>query len=141
MYTDFSLHFTLKKGLTVKDAIKRFNDWKQNNPDVLFNSDEEPVLHHCFLTEREVKEKKLPTELVDGLKTLAPATICWNGVSQTNDLEKDRELMMRNLGKACGVAIFIGEVAEVSDAEEAERTGTDRELELAYQYGVTVIKI
>lgn len=117
MKTDVSIHFTIKN-----QSIESINDKLDNyfsrtkTEDFAFNFSEptEPrsILHHCFLPEKKVIEKGLSTEIYDSiLHSISEDKVCWFGTSDYG-LEWDRRLMLENLKKINGIAVFVGEIIE-----------------------------
>lgn len=116
MKTDVSIHFTTK-GQTVEEINTKFNEYIRNNQKTLpfdFSERTEPrsILHHCFLPEKVVIEKGFSTDIYDDiLHPTSENKVCWFGTSDYG-LEWDRLLMLENLAKLKGVAVFIGEIKE-----------------------------
>ena len=138
MKTDVSIHFTLK-GQTIEQIDKKFSNWLdsdnyQGQFDFSENDEEEPrnVLHHCFLPKEKVFARKVGTEVWDFLDTISEHIICWNGVWNDGDsIYWDRRLMLENLKKLDGVAIFLGEIKE----------GVEEEYKIAQELGIECILI
>lgn len=135
MKTDVSIHFTTK-GQTVEEINTKLNDYIFKNNETMpfdFSEPSEPrsVLHHCFLPEKVVKEKGFSTEIYDDvLHPTSEQKVCWFGTSDYG-LVWDRRLMLENLKKLNGVAIFIGEIKE----------GVREEYDLALELGVDILLI
>ena len=135
MKTDVSIHFTTK-GQTVEEINKKFNDYIDNNQGNLpfdFSEKTEPrsVLHHCFLPEKMVKEKGFSNDIYeDILHPTSENKVCWFGTSDYG-LEWDRLLMLENLAKLKGVAVFIGEIKE----------GVAEEYKIVQDLGIEVLLI
>lgn len=135
MKTDVSIHFTTK-GQTVQEINKKFNDYINNNQKTLpfdFSERTEPrsILHHCFLPEKVVKEKGFSTEIYDEiLHPTSEQKVCWFGTSDYG-LVWDRRLMLENLAKLKGVAVFIGEIKE----------GVKEEYELCQELNIDCVLI
>lgn len=135
MKTDVSIHFTIK-GQTVEDINAKLDVYINNNQGKLpfdFSERTEPrsVLHHCFLPEKVVKEKGFSTDIyTDILDPFSEQKVCWYGTSDYG-LEWDRRLMLENLKKLNGLAIFIGEIKE----------GVADELQLCNELGVETLII
>ncbi len=116
MKTDVSIHFTTK-GQTVEEINKKLDQYfRENQHKLLFDFSESTtprsILHHCFLPEKLVIEKGFTTEIYDDiLHSISENKVCWYGTSDYG-LVWDRLLMLENLKKLNGVAIFIGEVKE-----------------------------
>ena len=135
---DLSIHFTLK-GQTVEQVDEKFSKWLdsdnyQGQFDFSENDEEEPrnVLHHCFLPKEKVFARKIGTEVWDFLDTISEHIICWNGVWNDGDsIYWDRRLMLENLKKLDGVAIFLGEIKE----------GVEEEYKIAQELGIECILI
>jgi len=122
---DVSIHFSIKNQ-SIELITKKFNDWCDESNSLPFDFSErsyeisnfqmrhtEPrsVLHHCFLPKRVVLEKGLPEDILDFLDMISENIICWQGTSMDGDsLCWDRRLMLENLKKVNGIAIFIGEI-------------------------------
>lgn len=131
---DVSLHFT-PKGQNVQEIFNKIDNWLESHPEVIDFSERaegEPrtVLHHCFMRRADVEAKGFDTTICDELETFYEDTVCWNGVSQST-IGMDRLLMLQNLKRLNGVAIFAGNIIE----------GVKDELELAKQIGVETIII
>ena len=89
------------------------------------------VLHHCFLPEKIVLEKGFPNDIYDEiLHPMFEDKVCWFGVSDYG-LEWDRKLMLENLKKLNGVAIFVGEIKE----------GVKEEYDICQELGVECLVI
>ena len=135
MKTDVSIHFTTK-GQTVEEINTKFNNYIENNQGNLpfdFSERTEPrsVLHHCFLPEKVVKEKGFDTAIYDDiLHPTSEHKVCWFGTSDYG-LVWDRRLMLENLAKLKGVAVFIGEIKE----------GVADELKLVQELGIETLLI
>lgn len=116
MKTDVSIHFTTK-GQTVEELNNKLDKWIDENMGSLpfdFSEPTEPrsVLHHCFLPEQVVQAKGFSNEIYDMiLNPTSEQKICWNGVSDYG-LTWDRRLMLENLKKLNGIAVFIGEIKD-----------------------------
>lgn len=135
MYTDVSIHFTVK-GQTVSEINQKLDDWFNHiEGDLPFDFSEttEPVsaLHHCFLPEKTVKEKGLSNEIYeDILHPFSERKVCWFGVSDYGSAH-DRLYMLQNLQKLNGIALFIGEIKE----------GVKEEYDLCIELGIQTILI
>src|SRR6476620_1220640 len=135
MKTDVSIHFTTK-GQTVEEINKKLDDYFRSNQDALlfdFSEKTEPrsILHHCFLPEKMVKEKGFSTQIYyDILHSISENKVCWFGTSDYG-LEWDRRLMLENLAKLKGVAVFVGEIKE----------GVADELKLVQELGIETLLI
>lgn len=135
MKTDVSIHFTTK-GQTVEEINAKFNDYINNNQGSLpfdFSERTEPrsVLHHCFLPEKVVKEKGFSNDIYeDILHPTSEQKVCWFGTSDYG-LVWDRRLMLENLKKLNGVALFIGEIKE----------GVKEEYDLCQELGIDCVVI
>lgn len=135
MKTDVSIHFTTK-GQTVAEINKKFDDYITKNQESLpfdFSESTVPrsVLHHCFLPEKVVIEKGFPTDIYDDiLHPKCENKVCWYGTSDYG-LAWDRQLMLENLAKLKGIAVFIGEIKE----------GVAEELEIVKELGVDYVLI
>lgn len=138
MKTDVSIHFTIK-GQTTKELEAKLDAFCSgenfNNPKFDFSErqfdDKRNVLHHCFLPEKVVKEKGFSTEVYDDiLHPFSEDKVCWYGTSDYG-LVWDRRLMLENLKKLDGVAIFLGEIKE----------GVEEEYKIAQELGVECILI
>lgn len=116
MKTDVSIHFTTK-GQSVQELNKKFDEYITSNQNSLpfdFSESTNPrsVLHHCFLPEKVVKEKGFSNEIYeDILHPTSEHKVCWYGTSDYG-LVWDRRLMLENLKKLNGIAIFIGEIKD-----------------------------
>lgn len=116
MKTDVSIHFTTK-GQTIEDLNRKFNDYISQNQDTLpfdFSEKSNPrtVLHHCFLPETIVQERGWSNDIYDTiLHPTSEHKVCWYGVSGYG-LAWDRTLMLENLSKLNGVAVFIGDIVD-----------------------------
>lgn len=135
MKKDVSIHFTIK-GQTVAELDKKIQDFIDANRDNLpfdFSESTEPrsILHHCFLPESTVKEKGFSNEVYEViLHSLCEIKICWFGTSQLG-MEWDRRLMLENLKKLGGVAVFVGDIKE----------GVKDEYDIAKELGIDIIEI
>lgn len=135
MKTDVSIHFTTK-GQTVEELNNKFDKWIDENKSNLpfdFSEPSEPrsVLHHCFLPEKVVEEKGFSTEIYDTiLNPTSEHKICWYGVSDYG-LVWDRQLMLENLKKCNGIAVFIGEIKD----------GVKVEFDLVQELGIDYVLI
>lgn len=131
---DVSLHFT-PKGQDVKEIFNKIDKWLENNSDTVDFSERKEgetrtVLHHCFMKRADVEAKGFDTTICDELECFSEDTICWNGVSQST-IGMDRLLMLQNLKRLNGIAIFVGNIVD----------GVREELELAKQIDVKTIII
>lgn len=131
---DFSIHFTIK-GQSVEEIFNKIKTFQKENPDALDlnyrpGDGVVPVLHHCFMRKADVQSRGFDTTLCDKLAELSQYSICWNGVSQ-NNLEEDRALMLRNLKKVGGTAVFVGNIIE----------GVQDEYNLALFTGCKILRI
>jgi len=131
---DFSVHFTIKDQ-SLDDINKKLDDWLVNNKSIMDLSERdinEPriVLHHCFLPREIVVEKGFDTKLIDSLDELSEDQVRWFNCGE-GGLGMSRLLMLQNLKRLSGVALFIGELKE----------GVKEEYELAVQIGVECILI
>jgi hypothetical protein len=138
MKTDVSIHFTLK-GQTTKEIAKKLDAFcdgeNLNNPKFDFSERLEGaprnVLHHCFLPEKVVKEKGFPTDVYDDiLDPFSEDKVCWYGTSDYG-LVWDRRLMLENLKKVDGLAIFVGDIKE----------GVEEEYNIAKELGIECLFI
>lgn len=122
--TDFSVHFTTK-GQSI-DAIRNdLLNWFEKQMVYDFSVH---TAHHCFLPLKTVKEKGWSTDIYDKvLSAITDELVCWNGT--TDNLEQSRFLMLQNLKRVGGVAVFVGEIKD----------GVKEELELAEELGVEII--
>jgi len=130
---DASIHFTIK-GQTMEEIDKKIDIWLENQSLIDFSekAEGEPssVLHHCFLPRETVVAKGFGTEVVDVLDEISGENqIRWFGASDT--LGMSRLLMLQNIKRLNGIALFVGEVKE----------GVKEEYELATQIGVECILI
>lgn len=131
---DFSLHFTLK-GQNMHAINKKLDAWLESNKKILDLSEKaenepETVLHHCFLSRERVLQKKFSLEVVDSLDELAGAQqVMW--YDATEDLNMSRVLMLQNLKRLNGVALFVGAITD----------GVKEEYDLAMQEGIECILI
>lgn len=138
MTTDVSIHFTLK-GQTTTELNQKLDAFCSNenvhNPKFDFSERAigapRNILHHCFLPKKIVEEKGFSTEVYDDiLDPFSEDTVCWYGTSECG-LEWDRILMLENLKKLDGIAIFLGEIKD----------GVAEEYEIAKQLGIECILI
>lgn len=132
-YKDFTLHFTIKDQ-SLEDLKKKFYEFDARTLEadevlVTESDEEELVLHHCFLPPAIVSEKGLPTEVLDFLDTVCNEQVRW--YQATDSLDFSRVMMLRNLKRLGGVAIFLGEIKE----------GVVQEYELAKHIGIPCILI
>jgi hypothetical protein len=130
---DLSIHFTIK-GQTMTEIDSKIDNWLEANKDILDCSEKEEgepttVLHHCFLPREIVEAKGFSTDVVDSLDEIASNQVRWYSVHE--DLGMSRLLMLQNLKRLNGVALFVGEVKE----------GVKDEYLLASQLGVKCIII
>lgn len=110
---DVSFHFTTK-GQNAEEIFKKIDKWLLEHPDVVDfseRSEGEPntVLHHCFARREDCAAKGFDTTVCDELDTYSEDQICWNGVSQYS-VDEDRMLMLQNLKRLNGIAIFVGKI-------------------------------
>ena len=135
MKTDVSIHFTIK-GQTVEDVNLKLDAYIEDNKDTLpfdFSERTTPrsILHHCFLPKKQVIEHGFPTDIYTKiLHPMSEHKICWFGTSDRG-LEWDRMLMLENLAKLNGLAIFVGEI----------KGGVAEELQLCLELGVEALII
>jgi hypothetical protein len=144
---DISLHFTIKNQ-TVESVDKKFNEWLESDKyqgqfdfsersykmDGVQMEYDEPrsVLHHCFLPKKTLIEKNIPLTVWDFLETVSEHIVCWYGTTLDGDaLVWDRRLMLENIKKTNGVAIFIGNMIE----------GVKEEYDIAVELGIDCIVI
>lgn len=136
---DWSVHFT-PKGQSVPQILGTLNDWL-NSPEAKellgigseceTDEDYPVVLHHCFMRKSDVELRGFSTEICDGLQEVSCGNqVCWNGVSEQN-IETDRHLMLQNLQRVGGVAIFIGDIID----------GVEEEYELCGKIGVSIVTL
>lgn len=131
---DVSFHFT-PKGQNVKEIFKKIDKWLLEHPDVVDFSErgeEEPstVLHHCFVKRADCAAKGFDTTVHDELDTYSEDQICWYGVSQYS-ADADRMLMLQNLKRLNGIAIFVGKI----------EGGVENELGFAQNIGLETVII
>lgn len=137
MKTDASIHFTTKgqdvKALFAKlkyyldEHAEHFTFVQTTESNVISNN----VVHHCFLPEKVVKEKGWSNDIYDCvLNAVANNKVCWFGVSDYG-LDWDRRLMLENLKKVDGLAIFIGNISD----------GVKDEYDLAIDLGLDILLI
>lgn len=111
-FKDFSLHFSTKDQdfEVLKQKYYDFDaDTLESNEVLNTSSDaEELVLHHCFLPEKLCVEKSIPLDAVEFLETVCESQVNWYHV--TDKVEMSRYVMLRNLKRLGGVAIFLGEI-------------------------------
>lgn len=112
-YQDITIHFSIKDQdifkiiYDLKDCIES-DDGPENGGDLIKNN---AIIHHCHMRKQDVISKGFSTELYDQLDSIKLKKVCWNG--STNDgLNVDRILMLDNLKKVNGIAIFIGEIKD-----------------------------
>ena len=134
MKKDVSIHFTIK-GQTIEEINNKLDNYLTFRQTVDFDFSEESsprsVLHHCFLPEKEVIAKGFSNEIYEEiLHPLSNDKICWFGVSDYG-INHDRILMLENLAKLNGLAIFIGNINE----------GVATEYGLAKELGIECILI
>lgn len=130
---DASIHFTIK-GQTMKEINKKIDNWlaTQSLIDFSEKAEGEPsaVLHHCFLPREMVVARGFSTEVVDTLDEISgESQVRWFGAS--DDLGMSRLLMLQNIKRLKGIAIFVGEVKE----------GVKEEYELSSQMEVECVLI
>lgn len=126
---DFSLHFTLKDQSfpAIRDE---FYSWAKDH-DFLISQENDPrlVLHHCFLPRAIIQLKKFSEDVVDFLDGITEDVVCWYGAAE--NLQDSRTLMLQNLKRVNGIAIFVGEIKE----------GVKEEYDLAVNLGVDILHI
>lgn len=123
MKTDVSIHFSIK-GQTPEDLAKKLDAYcsgeNLKNPKFDFSerADGAPrnVLHHCFFLD-EVTKQGMPIEVYHILDTFSEDSVCWYGTSGLG-ITWDRRLMLENLKKIGGIAIFLGDINAISVIEE-----------------------
>lgn len=105
---DFSIHFPSNTSREITNSTLIFNDWMDKNKEKhfdLLNIEKDPVImHHCFFPKN--------VEIVNALNSLWAIRVKWcnNGVILGNNEPKvSRNLMLLNLKKVNGLAIFVGE--------------------------------
>ena len=139
MKHDISIHFQTKTQTVDEINLKMSNFFKSNACPFDFSELTSPrsVLHHCFLTEEELNSLNLPEEKAktiqntfDFLGSVSEHQVRWKG-SSLYGLVWDRTLMLENLKKLNGTAVFIGEINE----------GVADELKRANEIGVDIILI
>ena len=138
MKTDVSIHFTLK-GQTTKELSDKLDKYcsgeNLKNPKFDFserlNGAGRNVLHHCFLPKLVLEKKGFSNEVYDDiLDPFSENKVCWYSTSDYG-LVWDRRLMLENLKKLNGVAIFLGEIKE----------GVEEDFSIANELGIECIII
>jgi len=133
---DVSIHFTIKNQ-TVKEVEKKLEDWYKTEEKIILlngNVDNQPrpVLHHCFLPKKILIEKNIPLTVWDFLENVSDHIICWYGATMDgNSLAWDRRLMLENIKKTNGIAIFVGNIVE----------GVKEDYDMAMELGIDCIVI
>lgn len=127
-YQDVSIHFTLK-GQSLDDVKTKLTEWfkSESGKKRVDLSDKDTVLHHCFLSRKEVLELGFSTDVVDYLESLCGNMVNWKYVSDS--LHKSRELMLENLKRLDGLAIFVGDIVD----------GVFEEYDIVFSKGVNVM--
>lgn len=132
MKTDVSIHFTIKD--QPLDVIEdKINKWFRDGKHVVdFSERTEPrsILHHCFLPREIVIEKGFSEDLVDMLDMISEFQVRWFN-THAYGLVWSRQLMLENLAKLGGTAIFVGEIKE----------GVKEEYDIAEKLGLDIIHI
>lgn len=126
--SDFSIHFTIKD-----QPLKRINELYEK---MVATFDRAPnvlnplvIMHHCFLPEWIVAEKQLPTDLIEFLDSITRHQVRWFQTSK--HLHEARALMMMNLQRLGGTAIFLGEI----------RDGVESEYSIAKSLGIEIFSV
>ena len=126
--TDISLHFTIK-GQTIEQIKEKIdNHIASSDNSVLLklkNLDNANMLHHCFLPEKKVIELGFSNDVYEKvINHYSWLNACWHGVSGMG-LETDRGIMLNNLKKLNGLAVFVGEIKEgvLEEFEKAKDLG------------------
>lgn len=140
MKTDISIHFIIK-GQSIEELDQKLTKFFVQNRDKLpfdFSERTYPrsVLHHCFIPQHILEEKGISTEVYELLDGLAETQVYWYGSSNYYNSEGpalswDRMLMLENLKKLNGLAVFLGELKE----------GVLLEFNLATEIGVDILHI
>lgn len=135
MKTDISVHFTIKDQSIESINEKLDNYFKENQNSFKFDFSEptnpRSILHHCFLPEKIVKEKGFDESIYqDILHPFSEHKVCWYGTSDYG-LIWDRRLMLENIKKLNGLAVFIGKIDE----------GVKVEYDLAVELDVEILLI
>lgn len=130
---DLSIHFTLKDQ-SIIDIEEKTDKWLEGQTFIDFSEQEIPqplpILHHCFLPREVVVQKGFATDVVDMLDQIAGENqVRWFGVSE--NLPMSRLLMLTNLKRVNGMALFVGEIKE----------GVKEEWDLAQSMGIDCICI
>lgn len=109
---DFSVHFTLK-AQSLDEIKSKLGKWlAASNKRITPHT----VLHHCFLPREVVIAKGFDTSVVDYLDELAPNQVCWYNASPKG-LGVSRFLMLQNLQRVGGTALFVGKVQDGASEE------------------------
>lgn len=134
---DFSLHFSTKLQ-SIEKIDKKFNDWMKSVDYKIIDCSEREegelrtVLHHCFIPyEIALISKKydIIKETLDFLDTISEDQVRWFLSDET--LGMSRLLMLQNLKRLNGVAIFIGDIID----------GVNEEYQLAKELNIEIINI
>jgi len=136
MKKDISIHFTIK-AQSLEVINQKLSDYfSQNQESLAFDFSEayangdRCVLHHCFLPRRVVESNGFDSGLVDSLDELGGENqVCWHYAS--DDLGMSRVMMIENLYRLNGLAVFVGDIKE----------GVESEYHLALERGVETLHI
>ena len=128
-FLDFSLHFTLKEQ-EFQTLLNNFRKWCVENSNSIDIDQYDTVLHHCFMRKSDVIAKGWDTIVCDKLELICDQNICWNGTSQMT-IKEDRVLMLQNLKRIGGLAIFVGDIKD----------GVKEEYDLVVEMGIPNISI
>ena len=109
---DVTVHFTIK-GTTTEEYTDMLGMIRETLNDRMFA--DEVTVHHCFLDRGTIEDKGFNTDLIDDVESLGSKRVCW--FKTTPDVNQSRVLMLENLGRVGGVALFFGDIKEGVAAE------------------------
>ena len=131
MKLDVSIHFQTDSQSVEEVRRKLYSHIDKTELPFDFGERERTILHHCFLPEKELQNRNIDTNIYEEIfKEFAEFHICWYGLSPYG-LVWDRQLMLENLKKVNGIALFIGEITG----------GVEKELKLCKELDIEFILI
>jgi len=132
MKHDVSIHFNTNDQ-TLEEVETNINYWFDKGQKLVDFSeraedDARSVLHHCFLPRDEAVKRgfKATYNLLD---SICEHHVCWYDIS-TYGIEWSRQLMLENLKKVDGTAIFVGAIK--GGVEEEHKIATELELDIVH---------
>ena len=133
-YLNTSIILYIRNDIIFVSIENKFDKWFENNSDIIDCSErgineQRTVFHHCFLPREIVTQKGFNTAIVDFLDTISEDQVRWYCANE--NLGMSRLLMLQNLKRLNGVALFVGEIKD----------GVKEEYELATQLGIECIVI